>query len=114
MLQYLVINQKQVTEFVEMALLKALPGVYAARMLLHKQELTSLEKAPDIPVFVCTTAFPTIPCPLFVFEPRYRLMVRRCVESGTRQFGMAACMNQHPGVKRLVDIIIIFFYYYYC
>ncbi|XP_075228515.1 LON peptidase N-terminal domain and RING finger protein 1 [Lycorma delicatula] len=100
---YLVINQKQVTEFVETALIRALPGVYAARMLLHRQEVIALETAPDIPVFVCTTAFPTIPCPLFVFEPRYRLMVRRCVEGGTRQFAMAACVNQPAGLKRYAE-----------
>ena len=29
-----------------------------------------------IPVFVCTMSFPNIPCPLHVFEPRYRLMIR--------------------------------------
>lgn len=33
-------------------------------------------------------AFPTIPCPLHVFEPRYRLMIRRSMETGTKQFGM--------------------------
>ncbi|NXT99195.1 LONF2 protein, partial [Buphagus erythrorhynchus] len=40
----------------------------------------------DVPIFVCTMAFPTIPCPLHVFEPRYRLMIRRCMETGTKQF----------------------------
>jgi Lon protease-like protein len=42
----------------------------------------------EIPIFVCTTAFPTIRCPLHIFEPKYRLMIRRCMESGSRQFGM--------------------------
>uniref|UniRef100_UPI00398F0445 LON peptidase N-terminal domain and RING finger protein 2 isoform X2 n=1 Tax=Pristiophorus japonicus TaxID=55135 RepID=UPI00398F0445 len=42
----------------------------------------------DVPIFVCTMGFPTIPCPLHVFEPRYRLMIRRCMETGTKQFGM--------------------------
>lgn len=36
-------------------------------------------------------SFPNIPCPLHVFEPRYRLMIRRTMESGTREFGM--CIN---------------------
>lgn len=35
-------------------------------------------------------AYPTVPCPLHVFEPRYRLMIRRCMESGSRQFGMCS------------------------
>ena len=42
-------------------------------------------------VFVCTMSFPNIPCPLHVFEPRYRLMIRRAMEAGTREFGM--CTN---------------------
>ena len=28
------------------------------------------------------------PCPLHIFEPRYRLMMRRTIESGQRRFGM--------------------------
>lgn len=44
-----------------------------------------------MPIFVCTMAYPTVPCPLHVFEPRYRLMIRRCMDAGTRQFGM--CIN---------------------
>ena len=48
----------------------------------------------EIPVFVCTLACPSIPCPLHVFEPRYRLMIRRCTESGLNQFGMCVCLSQ--------------------
>lgn len=47
----------------------------------------------DIPIFVCTVAYPGMPCPLHIFEPRYRLMMRRCVETGTRKFGM--CIYEH-------------------
>ncbi|XP_049819116.1 LON peptidase N-terminal domain and RING finger protein 3 isoform X2 [Aethina tumida] len=47
-------------------------------------------KNSDIPVFVCTTAFPNVACPLYVYEPRYRLMVRRCLHSPTKLFAMAA------------------------
>ena len=42
------------------------------------------------PIFVCTIAFPSVPCPLHVFEPRYRLMLRRCLEYNDKEFGM--CM----------------------
>ncbi|CAG9781871.1 unnamed protein product [Diatraea saccharalis] len=46
---------------------------------------------PDvIPIFVCTVAYPSIPCPLFIFDPRYWLMIRRVLESGSRKFGMVA------------------------
>ncbi|KAJ0006556.1 hypothetical protein NQD34_013829 [Periophthalmus magnuspinnatus] len=33
-------------------------------------------------------AFPTVPCPVHIFEPCYRLMIRPCVETGTNRFGM--------------------------
>ncbi|KAI9885800.1 MAG: 54S ribosomal protein L23, mitochondrial [Watsoniomyces obsoletus] len=42
----------------------------------------------DTPIFVCALSFPAMPMFLHVFEPRYRLMMRRVVESGTRTFGM--------------------------
>ncbi|KAJ8737128.1 hypothetical protein PYW07_000399 [Mythimna separata] len=52
---------------------------------------------PDlIPIFVCTVAYPSVPCPLFIFDPRYWLMIRRVLESGSRRFGMVACeRGQH-------------------
>jgi len=41
----------------------------------------------DIPLFVCTLAFPRMPTFLHIFEPRYRLMIRRALE-GDKTFGM--------------------------
>jgi len=41
----------------------------------------------NVPLFVCTLGFPGQPTFLRIFEPRYRLMVRRCLE-GNREFGM--------------------------
>ncbi|KAF9417704.1 hypothetical protein HW555_005285 [Spodoptera exigua] len=47
---------------------------------------------PDlIPIFVCTVAYPSVPCPLYIFDPRYWLMIRRVLESGSRKFGMVTC-----------------------
>ncbi|CAH1647755.1 unnamed protein product [Spodoptera littoralis] len=47
---------------------------------------------PDlIPIFTCTVAYPTVPCPLYIFDPRYWLMIRRVLESGSRKFGMVTC-----------------------
>jgi len=43
----------------------------------------------ELPIFVCMWAFPKIPCHLHVFEPRYRLMMRRAME-GQRVFGMVS------------------------
>lgn len=44
----------------------------------------------QVPVFICTSAFPGVACPLYVYEPRYRLLTRRCLQSSTRRFAMAA------------------------
>lgn len=62
-------------------------GNYA--MLYNVHRVGTCESEP-LPIFVCTQALPGIPCPLHVFEPRYRLMIRRCVESGSRRFGMCS------------------------
>ena len=42
----------------------------------------------EVPIFVCMLAFPSLKYPLHIFEPHYRLMVRKCVELGTRMFGI--------------------------
>ncbi|CAG9558268.1 unnamed protein product [Danaus chrysippus] len=52
-----------------------------------------------IPVVTCYVAFPGMPCPLFMFNPRYWQMVRRVLESGTRRFGMLA----HEGGNNFAD-----------
>lgn len=55
----------------------------------------------QVPIFVCTLAVPKVPCPLHIFEPRYRLMLRRCVSSGSKQFGM--CVPSHDSNKNFAD-----------
>ncbi|KAM7338383.1 hypothetical protein ACRRTK_001867 [Alexandromys fortis] len=61
---------------------------------LTSLDVTDLECAlcmsltKNVPIFICTMAYPTVPCPLHIFEPCYRLMIRRCIETGTKQFGM--------------------------
>ncbi|KAL2800291.1 PUA-like domain-containing protein [Aspergillus keveii] len=41
-----------------------------------------------IPLFVTSLSFPTMPMALHIFEPRYRLMIQRVMESRSRKFGM--------------------------
>lgn len=73
---------------------KYLPRDFQLRQTQQHEEWNRLfnnvqgTEAEEIPIFVCIQAFPTIPCPLHIFEPRYRLMIRQCMESGSRQFGM--------------------------
>lgn len=79
-----------------------IPTLYESRFL---QEI-DLESS--IPVFICTTAFPGVPCPLFVYEPRYRLMVRRSIETGDRKFGIVQSqqkdISKHLDIGTLLDI----------
>ncbi|EED20523.1 ATP-dependent protease (CrgA), putative [Talaromyces stipitatus ATCC 10500] len=42
----------------------------------------------ELPLFVCTLAFPSMPIYLHIFEPRYRLMIRRALDYGNSRFGM--------------------------
>ncbi|CAB4012930.1 LON peptidase N-terminal domain and RING finger 3-like [Paramuricea clavata] len=67
---------------------------YQTRRLAYEKELLDFSRCEsnkdEIPIFVCTLAVPDIACPLHIFEPRYKLMIRRCIESGSRQFGMCA------------------------
>ncbi|KAI0115941.1 ATP-dependent protease La domain-containing protein [Nemania sp. FL0031] len=58
----------------------------ALRFQAHKLEQQANEGF-DVPIFVCTLSFPSMPLFLHVFEPRYRLMIRRAME-GDRTFGM--------------------------
>lgn len=61
--------------------------VSARREALSQEEL-SVDHEKKLPLFVCTLSFPTMPTFLHIFEPRYRLMIRRVVESGDGKFGM--------------------------
>ncbi|KZW04084.1 LON-domain-containing protein [Exidia glandulosa HHB12029] len=42
----------------------------------------------DTPIFRCNIAFPGLPTFLHIFEPRYRLMIRRCLTMPLPRFGM--------------------------
>lgn len=75
-------SKKTVTSFLDIAMQRLIPHAYRKRKLLE------IEKEPSVPVFICTTAYPNVPCPLYVYEPRHRLMIRRAIESGHRQFGI--------------------------
>ncbi|KAI4125700.1 MAG: hypothetical protein LQ338_004128 [Usnochroma carphineum] len=67
------------------------PDLVAARakaVLQEEQALAGAAGDSNVPLFVCTLAFPSMPTFLHIFEPRYRLMMRRAVESGGGKFGM--------------------------
>jgi len=96
LLEYLAKRKQSLTEFLDLAMATHLPEEYAERSQIHEQEMKEMCSQDKVPIFVCTLAFPTVLCPLHVFEPRYRLMIRRAMESGSRQFGMCAYLQNDP------------------
>ncbi|XP_044072490.1 LON peptidase N-terminal domain and RING finger protein 2 [Siniperca chuatsi] len=113
--EYLATRGYNKTLLMEEVLQRYLGDELAERKKIHEEEMTELSNLnQEVPIFVCTMAFPTIPCPLHVFEPRYRLMIRRSMETGTKQFGMCiadelkgfadyGCMLQVRDVKFFPD-----------
>ncbi|XP_063809451.1 LON peptidase N-terminal domain and RING finger protein 2 [Pseudophryne corroboree] len=113
--QYLASRAYKKTLLTEELITRYLPEELTERKKLYDEEIKELSNLnKDVPIFVCTMAFPTIPCPLHVFEPRYRLMIRRSMETGTKQFGMCiadelkgfadyGCMLQVRDVKFFPD-----------
>ncbi|KAM7419258.1 hypothetical protein PAMA_016393 [Pampus argenteus] len=90
--EYLASRKYMVTTVLDTLIKQYLSQEYRERIKTHLEETRELsDLTKNVPIFVCTMAYPTVPCPLHVFEPRYRLMIRRCMETGTRQFGM--CIN---------------------
>lgn len=64
----------------------------------------------DVPVFICTVAFPNVPTFLHVFEPRYRALVSRAWgnSSGGRHFGMMLHENATVGTHLRIEVADIF------
>ncbi|KAM9363161.1 LON peptidase N-terminal domain and RING finger protein 1 [Symphorus nematophorus] len=90
--EYLACRKYMVTTVLDSLIKQYLSEEYTERTKSHLEETRELsDLTKNVPIFVCTMAYPTVPCPLHVFEPRYRLMIRRCMDTGTRQFGM--CIN---------------------
>ncbi|XP_075018414.1 LON peptidase N-terminal domain and RING finger protein 3 isoform X2 [Calonectris borealis] len=77
------------TVLMEELIARYLPEELTERRKIYEEEIAELSNLnKNVPIFVCTMAYPTVPCPLHIFEPCYRLMIRRCMETGTKQFGM--------------------------
>lgn len=88
---YLAARKWSISECLENIVKSFFPTELERRKQIYEEEMSKLARVEDnceIPVFVCTFACPTIRCPLHIFEPRYRLMIRRCMECGSNQFGM--------------------------
>lgn len=87
--EYLAMRNFCKTDLLEDLIAKYFPEELKERKMVYEEEIAELSNLnTNVPIFVCTMAYPTVPCPLHIFEPCYRLMIRRCMETGTKQFGM--------------------------
>jgi len=78
-------------------LITTFPLLHAERRdLILKEEGDS---GLDTPVFVCMVAFPHMPTNLHIYEPRYRLMMRRAMDSNKR-FGMVLPSRTNGGFSQ--------------
>ncbi|KAK4051018.1 hypothetical protein OIV83_003147 [Microbotryomycetes sp. JL201] len=79
------------------------PALYAERQAAATKELADNE---FVPLFVCTLSWPNLPTFIHVFEPRYRLMIRRAMDSN-RQFGMVLPGRQAGEINEFGTMLYI-------
>ncbi|KAI2637337.1 ATP-dependent protease La domain-containing protein [Xylaria nigripes] len=80
----------------------------AHRFESYVQEEQAQHEGYDVPIFVCTLSFPSMPLFLHVFEPRYRLMIRRAM-AADQTFGMVLGTSSisGPGERHFLDIGVL-------
>ncbi|XP_026886291.2 LON peptidase N-terminal domain and RING finger protein 3-like isoform X2 [Electrophorus electricus] len=94
--EYLAQRQYCKTILMEDIISKYLPAELTDRQKVYEEEIAELSNLnKNVPIFVCTMAFPTVPCPLHIFEPCYRLMIRRFADYG--------CMLEIRNVELFAD-----------
>lgn len=87
--------QNQSSNTVLNSLLNGLcPDLVTARAAALRAEEQAGDHTLNVPLFICTLSLPAMPTFLHVFEPRYRLMMRRVIE-GNKQFGMVMYNRTH-------------------
>ncbi|SDA01603.1 BZ3500_MvSof-1268-A1-R1_Chr10-2g02833 [Microbotryum saponariae] len=79
-------------------ILSLFPSLAADRFAQIQAEERGADGGLDTPLFVCTLAWPNLPTYIHIFEPRYRLMVRRAME-GNREFGMVLPSRDQGGIN---------------
>ncbi|KAJ5502432.1 Zinc finger RING-type [Penicillium fimorum] len=86
------------SEPINQAVARLIDCFFPEQISARRETSTQDEAGPDyeknLPLFVCTLSFPTMPTFLHVFEPRYRLMIRRVLASGNGKFGMVMYNRQ--------------------
>lgn len=69
--------------------------VFPEAAMMRAQEIETEASHDGLPLFVCNSCLPGQVVSLHIFEPRYRLMMRRALMLD-RRFGMAAHTHQGP------------------
>ncbi|KAJ5963799.1 uncharacterized protein N7479_003675 [Penicillium vulpinum] len=86
------------SEPINQAVAQLIDFFFPDQISIRRETSAQDEIGPDyeknLPLFVCTLAFPTMPTFLHIFEPRYRLMIRRVLASGNGKFGMVMYNRQ--------------------
>ncbi|KAM4055240.1 ATP-dependent protease la (LON) substrate-binding domain-containing protein [Hirsutella rhossiliensis] len=81
--------------------------------MMARQEAVAAERAArhqdlDVPLFVCTLSFPMMPTFLHIFEPRYRLMIRRAGDAHFHELGtLLRIVNAqfYPDGRSLIETV---------
>jgi hypothetical protein len=92
LVDYLAERRQFITLFLDKLLRNYYPIDFEERVTQFKDELKDItSNENEIPIFVCTLALPFAPCPLHIYEPRYRLMLRRAIDFGSKNL-VCACI----------------------
>jgi Lon protease-like protein len=70
-------------------------AVSERKTTMKREEELEMQGGLSLPLFVCTLSFPTIPTFLHIFEPKYKLLIRRVLETEEQVFGM--CLPKPNG-----------------
>ncbi|KAM9212104.1 LON peptidase N-terminal domain and RING finger protein 2 [Dugong dugon] len=113
--EFLLSRNFNITTLAEELISQYLSDDLSKRKKIYDEEMLELSNLTrDVPILVYTVAFPTVICLLHISEPRYRLMIRRCMETGTKRFGMClstenagiseyGCMLEIQGTRSFPD-----------
>ncbi|VDP91619.1 unnamed protein product [Echinostoma caproni] len=66
-----------------------------------------MDPGVELPVMSCCLAYPGMPCPLYIFEPQLRGMIRRAVNSGSRRFGLFSSGSPGSPIAEIGTIVQI-------
>ncbi|KAM0751155.1 hypothetical protein T439DRAFT_288389 [Meredithblackwellia eburnea MCA 4105] len=93
-----------VNETAHQVILSAWPSYAAERKAAFDAE--EMSSTLNTPIFICTLSWPSLPTYIHIFEPRYRLMIRR-VLNGDRKFGMVLPSREGSGPHKFGTMLYV-------